>query len=405
MAADNLSAIEDTSTMIMEILANITTTAPNTTERSEELMNTVWFRTVFIACYCVIFLLGVTGNSLVVFVVVRNKSMQSITNIFITNLAVSDIMMCLLSVPFTPLSAFLPSWVFGDAMCHVIPMILGVSVYVSTLTSTAIAIDRYFVIVHPFKPRMKVSVCLLLILAIWIISITISLPLAIYQKVKWNEDEYAFFCVEHWPKKASRQFFTVTSLILQYIVPCSVITFCYTKVSLVLRRRSKTKIGSSSKTKDRDELELKRKRRTNKMLIAMVAIFVCCWLPLNIVHIFAEYEETLKDWPYYTLLFFISHIVAMSSAIYNPFLYAWMNENFKKEFKTVLPCLFNTFSSQYNGSASQYTTVDTQNSVINRSPPKERNGNSICNLENSVVYEPDTERVSLKLGSVNSENV
>ena len=111
-------------------------------EQPYEITHEVWLRGILIFFYTVIFILGVSGNLLVVFVVVRNKSMQTITNIFITNLAVSDIMMCLLAVPFTPLSAFLKSWVFGEALCHILPMTLGVSVYVSTLTSTAIAIDR-----------------------------------------------------------------------------------------------------------------------------------------------------------------------------------------------------------------------------------------------------------------------
>jgi len=53
-------------------------------------------------------------------------------------------------------------------------------------------------------------------------------------------------CREHWPKPTARQFFTVVSLVLQYIVPCSIITFCYASVSKVLNRRAKTKIGSSS---------------------------------------------------------------------------------------------------------------------------------------------------------------
>lgn len=133
--------------------------------------------------YCVIFLLGLAGNLLVLYVVIRKPAMQSITNIFIANLAASDVMMCLLAVPFTPISAFLNSWVFGDALCHILPMMLCVSVYVSTLTSTAIAVDRYIVIVHPFKPRIKTIGCLQLIAAIWLISITISLPLAIFQQV------------------------------------------------------------------------------------------------------------------------------------------------------------------------------------------------------------------------------
>jgi len=57
-------------------------------------------------------------------------------------------------------------------------------VYVSTLTSLAIAVDRYFVIVHPFRSRMRLGVCILLIIVIWIVGISISLPLAVY--VKFN---------------------------------------------------------------------------------------------------------------------------------------------------------------------------------------------------------------------------
>ena len=55
-------------------------------------------------------------------------------------------------------------------------------VYVSTLTSLAIAVDRYFVIVHPFRSRMRLGVCILLIIVIWIVGISISLPLAIYMR-------------------------------------------------------------------------------------------------------------------------------------------------------------------------------------------------------------------------------
>ncbi|ESO90981.1 hypothetical protein LOTGIDRAFT_73358, partial [Lottia gigantea] len=293
---------------------------------------------LFITLYSVIFLLGLSGNALVVFVVLRNKAMQTITNIFITNLAISDVLMCLLAVPFTPISYFLNSWIFGDALCHLVPMILCISVYVSTLTSTAIAVDRYFVIVYPFKPRMKVYMCVLMIIAIWIISVSISLPLGIYQQVKYENETLA--CTEEWPRTQARQFFTVTSLVLQYLVPCSIISFCYTMVSLALKRRTLVKIGTGTRTRERDELEIRRKKRTNKMLIAMVTIFVCCWMPLNIFHLVREYERSVMTWSHFALVFFVAHVIAMSSTIYNPFLYAWMNDNFKKEFRQILPCLF-----------------------------------------------------------------
>lgn len=379
----------------MGLLTNVSD-PPHTTDNvtifipiSPDIMQSIPVKVAFIFMYCIIFLLGVAGNLLVVYIVLRNKTMQTITNLFITNLAFSDILMCLLAVPFTPLAYFMQNWVFGEALCHIVPMVLCISVYVSTLTSTAIAIDRYFVIVFPFKSRMKVYMCLLLIIAIWIISISISLPLGIYQKV--NDG----MCSEEWPREQSRQFFTITSLVLQYLVPCSIITFCYAKVSLALRKRSRLKIGSGCKSREKDELEIKRKRRTNKMLIAMVTIFVICWLPLNIVHIVREFDNFIEHWESYPLVFFFAHVIAMSSTIYNPFLYAWMNENFKKEFKLVLPCLYRRRrESMTNSNYTQYTTVETQPSFVNRSPPKERNGNE---NDTKAYFKADSEKVQLNI--------
>ena len=360
---------------------------------SSELMKTPAMKGIFITLYVIIFLIGVSGNSLVVYVVLRNKAMQTITNIFITNLAISDIMMCMLAVPFTPLAFFMNTWVFGEALCHIVPMSLCICVYVSTLTSTAIAVDRYFVIVYPFKPRMKTCVCLLMIVAVWIISVSISLPLGIYQKIK--EEEGTRVCREEWAKPQARQFFTVTSLVLQYIVPCSIITYCYAKVSLALRKRSKTRIGSGTANRERDEMEIRRKRRTNKMLIAMVTIFVCCWLPLNMVLLVVEYHTTFD---YFTFTFFLAHVIAMSSTIYNPFLYAWMNDNFKKEFKLVLPCLFRRgMDRNVNGNYTQYTHVETNPSVvITKSPQKNANENT---SDSKAYYETETEKVRLNVNS------
>ncbi len=131
----------------------------------------------------------------------------------------------------------------------------------------------------------------------------------------------------------------------------------------------------------------------------MVAIFVVCWLPLNIVHIISEYREEITTWNYFVLVFFIAHVIAMSSTIYNPFLYAWMNENFKKEFKQVVPCLFRSRRhAPVNGMNTQYTTVDTQ--VVpppNRSPlPQEKNANNWAK-DARACYDNASETVHLKV--------
>ena len=78
------------------------------------------------------------------------------------------------------------------------------------------------------------------------------------------------------------------------------------------------------------------------MLIAMVAIFIVCWLPLNVMNLLLEYrEQQIGNWRFILLVFFVAHVVAMSSTVYNPFLYAWMNDAFRHQFQRVLPlCRF-----------------------------------------------------------------
>ncbi|CAK9292776.1 unnamed protein product [Gordionus sp. m RMFG-2023] len=81
--------------------------------------------------------IGSFGNTLIIYVVCKNRGLrQVVTNIFITNLAVSDIMMSVLCVPFTPLYSFIGSWVFGSFLCRVLSMAQCMSVYLSALTLT-----------------------------------------------------------------------------------------------------------------------------------------------------------------------------------------------------------------------------------------------------------------------------
>ena len=54
--------------------------------------------------YCVVFFLGIVNNSLVVSVIYRNRQMRTVTNYFIANLAIADILVCIIVVPITLLS-------------------------------------------------------------------------------------------------------------------------------------------------------------------------------------------------------------------------------------------------------------------------------------------------------------
>lgn len=306
---------------------------------------------LFFILYTAIFVLGIFGNVLVCYVVFRNKAMQTVTNLFITNLALSDILLCVLAVPFTPLYTFLGKWVFGKVICHLVPYAQGTSVYISTLTLTSIAIDRFFVIIYPFHPRMKLSTCIIIIMSIWMFSILVTLPYGIYMKYTENINSSGVnvsYCEENWPSENFRMIFGCLTSTMQFVIPFFMMAFCYILVSHRLNDRARSKPGSKSSRKE--EADRERKRRTNRMLIAMVVIFLISWLPLNVINIFNDFYIHAANWPYYFLCFFMVHSLAMSSTCYNPFLYAWLNENFRKEFKQVLPGFDSTASRNASGS-------------------------------------------------------
>eukprot|EP00108_Taenia_solium_P010388 TsM_000822500 transcript=TsM_000822500 gene=TsM_000822500 len=162
-------------------------------------------QTVVFIIYGVIIILSLFGNTIVILVILRCKSMQSITNLFITNLAVSDLLMSLVAAPFTPIAAFSDTWVLPQFLCKLLSFTMGVSVYVSTLTSTAIAVDRYLVIVHPFFSKMRNWMCGTIIATIWAIATLICLPLAIHQTTTVDPVLNVTICTESWPPGESRR--------------------------------------------------------------------------------------------------------------------------------------------------------------------------------------------------------
>ncbi|KAM3960731.1 neuropeptide receptor A7 [Aphomia sociella] len=301
----------------------------------ENIIDNKWIQAIFCVIYTIIFVLGLSGNILVCFVVIRNKAMQTVTNLFISNLALSDILLCIFAVPFTPLYSFRGSWSWGSLLCHIMPFAQGCSVYISTLTLMSIAIDRFFVIIYPFRPRMKIETCITVIIMIWTFSVTVTMPYAIF--MTYYDLEIGRFCEETWPTEKLRRIFGSVTSVMQFVLPFVVIAFCYTCVSFKLNDRAKAK--AASKNSRKEEIDKNRKRRTNQMLIAMVTIFGLSWLPLNVINLCNDYYIYAIHLKYYFLVFFIGHVIAMSSTCYNPFIYAWMNENFRKEFKQLIPCI------------------------------------------------------------------
>ena len=331
--------------------------------KTEEFTSIIEVQIVFYVFYGLIFVLGICGNALVCFVVARNHQMHTVTNLLISNLAVSDILLCVLAVPFTPLYSFMECWVFGAALCHLVPYAQGVSIYISTFTLMSIAVDRFLVILYPFGPRMQIRDCCIVIFAIWAVALGLTLPYGLYSQMYINNNNEPL-CEEMWPSEDFRRVFSSITSVLQFVVPFCVITVCYIFVSFKINLRARMKPGS--KTGRREEADRERKRRTNRMLIGMVAIFGFSWLPLNTINVVEDFYSKANDWPPFRSFFFIAHCIAMSSTCYNPFLYAWLNENFRKEFKQVSINYDESFGLGFD-SANQSYSDPFRNLFLNHS--------------------------------------
>ncbi|XP_078703691.1 G-protein coupled receptor 54-like [Branchiostoma floridae x Branchiostoma belcheri] len=96
-----------------------------------------------------IFLVGVAGNFLVIYVVALFKKMRTVTTCYLVNLAVTDLAFLLCCVPFTAVNYVTTSYVFGQAMCKFVNYMMQVTVQATCLTLALLGFDRYIAILHP----------------------------------------------------------------------------------------------------------------------------------------------------------------------------------------------------------------------------------------------------------------
>ncbi|XP_048200264.1 probable G-protein coupled receptor 83 isoform X2 [Perognathus longimembris pacificus] len=248
-------------------------------------------KALLIVAYSFIIVFSLFGNVLVCHVIFKNQRMHSATSLFIVNLAVADLMITLLNTPFT------------------------------------------LVIMHPLKPRISITKGVIYIAVIWIMATFFSLPHAICQKLftfKYSEDIVRSLCLPDFPEPADLfwKYLDLATFILLYILPLFIISVAYTRVAKKLWLCNT--IGDVT---TEQYLALRRKKKkTIKMLMLVVVLFALCWFPLNCYVLLLSSKVIHTN----NALYFAFHWFAMSSTCYNPFIYCWLNENFRVELKALL---------------------------------------------------------------------
>ena len=291
---------------------------------------------ILIISYSILVMVAFFGNALVCHVIFSRRRMRTVTNIFIANLAVSDLLLVVLNVPFNIAKFLMSDWLFGNAMCVIMNMSLITSVYASTFTLTVIALDRQRVLLYPLRPRILKSGGLIVVSIIWIVSIIMALPFGIYSKAETVSFvvESAIRCRTVYPSQKFEQYLTVVTLILQYILPLAIIGVTYGRI--VRRIWERTDLGAM--TANQHACRSKHKKKSIKMLMIVVIVFAICWMPLNLYHLLTDLHPDAESFPYNSTAFFVCHLVAISSTCYNPFIYCWLNEAFRAEIRAVFRC-------------------------------------------------------------------
>jgi neuropeptide Y receptor len=166
----------------------------------------IYAQAIIIVMYSTITILAVGGNLIVCYIVVAYQRMRTVTNIFIFNMACSDILMSVLCIPFTFVAnALMLYWPFPDVMCPFVTYVQTLAVFLSAFTLVAISLDRYRAIIFPLKPRMTKQQALGTIVIIWLLSLAVPLPIAILSKTQPIDNTTdKSLCLEKWPEPGQR---------------------------------------------------------------------------------------------------------------------------------------------------------------------------------------------------------
>ncbi|KAM6957220.1 somatostatin receptor type 5 [Aplochiton taeniatus] len=275
--------------------------------------------------YIFVCVIGLGGNSLVIHIVLHYSKTESVTNIYILNLAIADELF-MLGLPFLAVQNTLQFWPFGSFMCRLVMTVDSINQFTSIFCLTVMSIDRYMAVVHPIsspkwrRPRMaKLVNC-----TVWAASFLVVLPVVIFANIQREGGT----CNIAWPQPANiwQAAFIIYTFTVGFVCPLLIICLCY--LLIVFKIRSSGKKVHATSTKRR-----KSERKVTRMVVIVVAVFVFCWLPfyaLNIINLLVSLP------PEYQGLYYFVVVLGYANSCANPIVYGFLSDNFKRGFRKAL---------------------------------------------------------------------
>ncbi|XP_051802471.1 LOW QUALITY PROTEIN: somatostatin receptor type 5-like [Acanthochromis polyacanthus] len=274
--------------------------------------------------YGIVCIVGLVGNTLVIHVVVNYTKNESVTNIYILNLAIADELF-MLGLPFLAAQNALLSWPFGSLMCRVVMTVDAINQFTSIFCLTVMSVDRYLAVVHPIRSSWwrRPHVAKAISGTVWAGSFVVVLPVVVFADVLKDDGN----CSIVWPEPAEvwKTSFIVYTCTVGFFCPLLVICLCYLLIVVKVRSVGKRAQATSSRRR-------KSERKITRMVVVVVAVFVFCWLPfyvLNILNLLVVLPGDFRG------LYFVV-VLSYANSCANPILYGFLSDNFKRGFRKAL---------------------------------------------------------------------
>ncbi|XP_019583324.1 C-C chemokine receptor type 4 [Rhinolophus sinicus] len=268
--------------------------------------------------YSLVFLFGLLGNSVVVLVLFKYKRLRSMTDVYLLNLAISDLLF-VLSLPFWGYYAA-DQWVFGLGLCKIISWIYLVGFYSGIFFIMLMSIDRYLAIVHAvFSLRARtVTYGVITSLATWSVAVLASLPGLLFSTC-YTERNRTYCKTKYSFNSTSWKVLSSLEInVLGLVIPLGIMLFCYSMIIRTLQHCKNEK-----------------KNKAMKMIFAVVVLFLGFWTPYNVV-LFLETLvelEVLQDCTFERHLDYAiqaTETLAFVHCCLNPVIYFFLGEKFRK---------------------------------------------------------------------------
>lgn len=282
-------------------------------------------RQALVAFYALVFLLSLLGNSLVMLVILHGRRARSVTDVYVLNLAIADLLFSL-TLPFLAVSK-LKDWIFGTPLCKMVSLLKEVNFFSSILLLACISVDRYLAIVHATRTLTRKRYLVKFVcVGIWGLSLVLSLPFAIFRQA-YKPYRSGTVCYEVLGEATADLRMTLRGLshMFGFLLPLLIMLVCY---GLTLRTLFKA--------------HMRQKHRAMWVIFAVVLVFLLCCLPYNLVllsdtllgaHLI---EDTCERRNNIDQALYITEILGFSHSCLNPVIYAFVGQSFRHEFLKIL---------------------------------------------------------------------